>query len=177
MAKCAQKRLRSALVLLSITAVCVAPTVLTTGELDAFGRRVNWWSGNASVIWGNGSGAGEGFGFEVRWDPHWWPSPPSMTARREGGRVAAPVGVIAPICALILAMIVSSRRRITVGRCAHCGYDTTGCRSGSCPECGQPQQIADDRIHAIEGNPALRPNGTREGSRGCMSPKATETRG
>ena len=57
-----------------------------------------------------------------------------------------------------------SRRQITI-RCQHCGYNCTGIRSNTCPECGNPAPNLDDltqgHCQACRVG-KLRPNGTCE---------------
>jgi len=49
--------------------------------------------------------------------------------------VAAPMATV--LYAVYLALGWRRSRRITLGLCAHCGYDLRGAETSKCPECGR----------------------------------------
>lgn len=103
--KCSVEMLRK--ITAAYFCLLLAVTSLTSGEVSLVGGRLNWWSGNASVIWGLRSGASPGLNLEMAIEPAWRWSPPQLHAERSGGRIATPIG---PWALLALALWLVRRR-------------------------------------------------------------------
>lgn len=81
--------------------VALAVSSLTYGEVSLPWGRLNWWAGNASVIWDRRDGTDSGFNLETVIEPAWRWTPPQLQAERSGGRIATPITPWAfPACAV-----------------------------------------------------------------------------
>jgi len=78
---------------------------------------------------------------ESKWTPRW------LSVRTQGQLYRSlmfPIWQVAVIASFLYCTWayyrMRRRRRESLGRCGHCGYDLTGNVSGICPECGVPTQ-------------------------------------
>lgn len=71
--------------------VALAVSSLTYGEVSLPWGRLNWWAGNASVVWARPDGTGSGFNLETAIEPAWRWTPPQLHIEHSGGRIATPI--------------------------------------------------------------------------------------
>jgi len=132
---------KKSIMLCTATIVGLLFAHLTFGEATMLRTgRINWSSGQVSVIWGQRSGAS---GKVLSIDElalGGWSGPknyvPSVNIERAGGRVAVPANAIA--ASFVLGLIVAAflRSRSTPHSCPSCGYPLADLPTTTCPECG-----------------------------------------
>jgi len=105
-------------------------------------RRINWWGGQVSFMWGQRSGAS---GRLLSFDEMTINAPsfqrgtqlPSMTWSASGGRIGSPVWGFVLLGLLLIWVPVYHRRRMQESdACQSCGYLIVGITNTKCPECG-----------------------------------------
>lgn len=123
--------------------VVLIATNVSYGEVTVLHhRRINWWSGQVSFVWGQRSGAS---GRLLSFDEISLNAPsfdrsaqlPSMTWNTNGGRIGGPGWGFVLLGLLLIWVPVYHRRRMRDSdACRSCGYLIVGMTSTKCPECG-----------------------------------------
>ncbi|MBL4697277.1 MAG: hypothetical protein JKX70_00440 [Phycisphaerales bacterium] len=104
--------------------------------------RINWYSGNVSMLWGSRSAAsGEMLSLDEVWWDGWeyrWVTP-RFSGGVSGGCFSfhtVLLGVAVVLMWTIQALYSAADFRKRAGCCGGCGYLLDGLSSGVCPECG-----------------------------------------